>query len=75
MLNRIEHMLATAPSGALPLVGNAAEAISLNGARPETMDEFVGQNHLKALIKTSVASSTMRNSASAIEQEQIGVVL
>src|SRR5882724_8065899 len=35
----------------------------LNGARPETIDEFVGQNHLKALIRTAVASARQRNAA------------
>ena len=40
-----------------PLVG----AKPLNGARPETMDEFVGQNHLKALIKMATASARHRN--------------
>ncbi len=36
-------------------------SLPLNAARPETIDEFVGQNHLKALIRTSVASARQRN--------------
>jgi Holliday junction DNA helicase RuvB len=36
-------------------------AVSLNATRPESIDEFVGQNHLKALIRTSVAAARQRN--------------
>jgi Holliday junction DNA helicase RuvB len=38
-----------------------AKALPLNGARPESMDEFVGQNDLKALIKTATTSARQRN--------------
>ena len=47
------------PSLALP--ANDSTAVPLNASRPETIDEFIGQNHLKALIRTSVASARQRN--------------
>ncbi len=34
---------------------------TLNGIRPETLSEFVGQNHLKELIRTTAAASHKRN--------------
>ena len=40
---------------------NSPAVVSLNATRPESIDEFIGQNHLKALIRTSVASSRQRN--------------
>ncbi len=38
-----------------------ARVLPLSPARPESIDEFIGQNHLKALIRTSVASARQRN--------------
>ena len=40
---------------------NIESTESLNGIRPETIAEFVGQNHLKELIKTTVSASQKRN--------------
>jgi Holliday junction DNA helicase RuvB len=36
-------------------------AVPLNSLRPESIDEFIGQNHLKSMIRTAVGSSRHRN--------------
>lgn len=53
MSTNIEH------SNSTPVADLAA--LSLTGSRPASIDEFVGQNHLKVLIKTAVVSSRQRN--------------
>jgi Holliday junction DNA helicase RuvB len=35
--------------------------VSLNSTRPESIKEFIGQDHLKAMIRTAVGSSRHRN--------------
>ena len=57
MINRLErHLGGAEPSDKLP-------AADLNASRPGTLDEFVGQDHLKSLIRTAVDSSRKRNAA------------
>jgi holliday junction DNA helicase RuvB len=57
MLNRLKSSLQTerrAPE---------ESAADLNSSRPETLNDFVGQGHLKQLIRTGVESSRKRNAA------------
>ena len=44
-----------------PLPPADSTAVSLNAARPESIDEFIGQDHLKSMIRTAVGSSRHRN--------------
>ena len=61
MVNRIGHVM-TAPKQ--PAIGALDKPlISLNENRPESLDEFVGQRHVKPLIRTAVLSAKARNAA------------
>ena len=59
MINRIGNLMTeTAPAS----VDSAKVADAASGApRPERLDDFVGQNHLKRLIRTAADSSRKRN--------------
>lgn len=54
MYRKIAHPMPPAPQP-------DSTGLPLNAARPDTIDEFIGQNHLKTLIRTSVASARQRN--------------
>src|SRR5688572_21028555 len=54
MMNRVEPFLPAKTSAPIE---------SSNGSRPETLEQFVGQGHLKALIKTAAQSARQRNAA------------
>src|SRR5882672_6261267 len=56
MYRKIGH-----PTPPAPQPEPDSTAMLLSSARPDTIDEFVGQNHVKALIRTSVASARQRN--------------
>lgn len=54
MVNRIESLI---PSN------TASQLEKASNSRPETIDEFIGQSHLKSLIRTAIASARQRNAS------------
>ena len=64
MVNRIGHVMTPlVPTPQSPDSAVDKPLISLNENRPESLDDFVGQRHVKPLIRTAVLSAKARNAA------------